>query len=88
MRSHFSSLTRTPKSATPSNLALQILRLLLGRASCSALAFAANIPYARQGGYFCNRVHARSIRPQKRRFSALEIQNQDALLRDSCAAIL
>lgn len=88
MRSHFSSLTRTPKSATPSNRAPQTLQLLLDRASCSALVFVANIPYVRQGGYFCNRVRARSIHLQKRRFSALETQNQDALLRDSCAAIL
>ena len=83
---HFSSSTRTPKSATPSSRAPRTWPLLLCRASCSARAFSANIPDDRQGEYFGNRVHARNSRPQTRRSSSLGIRNLDALLLGSFSA--
>ena len=64
---HFSSSTRTPKSATPSSRAPRTWLLLPYHASCSARAFSANIPDDRQGECFGSRVHAKSSRPQTRR---------------------
>ena len=83
---HFSSSTRTPKSAKLSSRAPQTWPLLLCRASCSARAFSASIPDDRQDVCSGSHVHARNNRLQTRLFFSLETQNRDALLPGSSSA--